>query len=441
MTTLKKSLTLFDMSMIAIGSVIGSGIFLTPSIIARALPSPMWILLVWILGGILALTGALTYAELAGMMPEAGGIYVFLSKTYGPLFGFLYGWVYFVVVNTGAIAALSIAFASYFGYFIPLSSVGTKIVAIAGIVLLTVINVTGVKSGAVFSNLFTMLKLAGIVGIIAIGFGLGNRNTTDFTTPLNFSSTNLMGALAVAMVGVVWSCGGWQHATYTAGEAKNPRRDVASAMIIGAVVITLIYLLTNVAYMLMLSPAEMAASQHVASDAVEKIFGSTGGGLIALAIFISTFGTAGIYTLTAPRIYFAMARDKFFFSKVAQIHPKFKTPAVAIIFQSTWAILLILFWGTFENLISYVVFTDAIFFALAAAAVIVLRYRKPDLSRPYKTLGYPLTPLIFIAIEVWFLLTIVSEKPLQSLAGLGFLLLGIPVYYFWKIQNKIKRTG
>jgi len=437
MTLLKRNLTLFDMTMIAIGSVIGSGIFLTPSLIAAALQSPKWILFVWTLGGILTLAGALTYAELSAMMPEAGGIYVFLSKTFGGLFGFLYGWVYFLVVNTGAIAALSIAFATYLGYFISLSPLGIKLVAIGGLVFLTLVNVRGVKSGAIFSDLFTILKVIGIVGLIAIGLGVGKSSITDFTAPFESSSTSLIGALAIAMVGVVWSCGGWQHATFAAGEAKNPKRDVALAMIIGSVTITLIYLLTNIAYMYLMPPAEMAASSRVAADAVEKVLGPIGGSLIALAIFISTFGTAGIYTLTAPRIYFAMAKDKVFFKKVAEVHPKYQTPAYAIIYQSAWAVLLILFWGTFENLISYVVFTDAIFFALTAIAVIVLRKKLPNANRPYKTFGYPLTPVIFIALEIWFVVTIISEKPLQSLAGLGFLLLGIPAYYLWKRKAKL----
>ena len=429
---LKRNLTLFDMTMIATGSVIGSGIFLTPSIIADALPSPMWILLVWILGGLFVLTGALTFAELGSMMPEAGGVYVYLSKTYGKLFGFLFGWVYILVVNTGGIAALSIAFATYFGYFVPLSPTGLKFVAISGVLFLTLLNVRGVKTGAIFSDLFTVLKLVGIIGLIVIGMGWGSSGTSDFSAPLPNLPQGFGGALAIAMVGVIWSCGGWQHASFTSGEAKNPRRTVPFGMIIGAIIVTVIYLLTNVAYLLLLSPSEMAASPHVAADAVETVIGPIGGSLIALAIFISTFGTAGIYTLTAPRIYFAMARDKIFFNKIAEIHPKYQTPAFSIISQSTWAIILILFWGTFESLISYVVFTDAIFFALTAMTVIILRKRNPNANRPYRTFGYPITPIIFIGIEAWLVFNTLINKPAESLAGLGFLLLGVPIFYLWK---------
>lgn len=436
MPQLHRKLTLFDLTMIATGSVIGSGIFLTPAIIAKALPSPMWIMLVWALGGIMALTGALTFAELGAMMPRAGGVYVYLTETYGGLWGFLYGWGYFLVVNTGGIAAISIAFATYFGYFVPLSPLGLKLVAIGGILFLTLLNVRGVKSGAVFSDLFTVLKIIGILGLIAVGLGWGSHSTTDFSAPLVGLPNGIGSALALAMVGVIWSCGGWQHATFTAGEAINPKRDVPLGMIIGAIIVTVIYLLTNVAYMFLLPLSKIAASSHVASDAVEAVLGPIGGSLIALAIFISTFGTAGIYTLTAPRIYFAMAKDKVFFKKTAEVHPKFHTPAFSIIFQSGWAIVLILFWGTFENLISYVVFTDAIFFAMVALAVFILRKRKPNAERPYKTFAYPITPLIFLAIEVWFVLNTMFEKPLQSFAGIGFILLGVPVYYFWKNKSQ-----
>lgn len=431
-TQLKQRLTLFDLTMIATGSVIGSGIFLTPTIIAKALPSPTWILFVWIVGGVMALTGALTFAELGSMMPKAGGIYVYLSETYGKLVGFLFGWAYFWVVNTGGVAALSVAFATYFGYFIPLSSTGLKIVAISGVIFLTLLNVRGVKTGAVFSDLFTVLKLAGIMGLIVIGIGWGSSGSSDFSAPLDVHPQGLGNALAIAMVGVIWSCGGWQHATFTAAEAKNPRKTVPYGMIIAAIIVTVIYLLTNIAYLLLLSPEEIAASPHVAADAVEAVIGPIGGSLIALAIFISTFGTAGIYTLTAPRIYFAMARDKIFFNKIAAVHPRYQTPAYSIICQSSWAIVLILFWGTFENLISYVVFTDAIFFALTALAVIILRRRIPQAHRPYRAFGYPITPIIFIVIEVWLVINTLVTRPTESLAGLGFLLLGVPIYYLWQ---------
>jgi APA family basic amino acid/polyamine antiporter len=237
------------------------------------------------------------------------------------------------------------------------------------------------------------------------------------------------------MVGVLWSYGGWQHASFTAGEAKDPERSVPFAMVAGAFTVAIVYVSINVAYMFLLSPGAIGGSPHVAADAVGTVFGPAGGSLIAFAIFVSTFGTAGIYTLTAPRIYYAMAADGVFFKRIAVIHPTFNTPANAIVLQSTWAIILILFWSTFENLISYVVFTDWIFFGLTAACVPVLRRRLPYAPRPYKTLGYPITPVLFALLACWFVVNTLIEKPEQAWAGIIFLALGVPVYYHWRGRN------
>lgn len=440
MSELKKALSRFDLTMIAIGSMIGSGIFLTPAIIAKAIPSPGLILLVWFGGGLLSLCGALTFAELGALMPKAGGVYVFLSESFGKPAGFLYGWAYFLVVNTGGIAALSVAFSTYLAYFFPMSPLALKLVAVSGIFILTVINVLGVKTAGIFSDLFTVLKLIGIFGVIAVGFIFGSSTVTNFSFDIPSGITGVpaspTGWLAVAMVGVLWSYGGWQHATFTAGEAKDAKRDVPLAMIIAALSVTAIYVVINIAYMFLLPVQKIANSPGVAADAIKTVLGPVGGGIIALAIFISTFGTAGIYTLTAPRIYFAMAKDGIFFPQIAKVHPKYNTPYNAIIIQSTWAVILILLWGTFENLISYVVFTDWIFFALGAASVFIFRKKLPDAERSYKTLGYPFTPLIFIGVAAWFVISTLIEKPQQAIAGLIMLGLGLPVYYYWKNKNK-----
>lgn len=432
MAELKRDLSLFDMTMISIGSAIGSGIFLTPALIANALPSPVWILGVWVIGGLMAMSGALTYAELGAMMPRAGGVYVFLTEAYGGLVGFLYGWAYFLVVNTGALAALAVAFSTYFGYFVPLSPTGQMAVAIGGMILVTIINVLGVKAGGIFSDLFTVLKLAGIAILLIVGLGWGSSHTTNFAAPLGNLSNGLTSALTLAFVSVLWSYGGWQHSTFTAAEAKDPKRTVPLSLILGALTVTFIYVSANVAYMFLLSPAQMAASPRIASDALSMVMGPLGGSIIALTIFISTFGTTGIYTLTAPRIYYAMANDGVFFKRVAEIHPKYHTPMFSIIFQTVWAIVLILFWGTFESLISYVVFTDWIFFALAAASVFIFRKQRPNAERPYKTFGYPLTPLFFTVISTLFVIYTLFEKPAEAGAGILFLALGVPVYYYWR---------
>ncbi len=433
---LKRSLSLFDLTLIAIGSSIGSGIFLTPALIAQSLDSPLWILGVWLLGGVMAICGALSYAELGAMLPRAGGLYVYLNESYGGLAGFLYGWAYFLVVNTGALGALAIAFSTYFGVFVPLSDTGMLLVAIAGILIVTAINVLGVKAGGIFSDVFTILKLAGIGILLIAGFGWGSAETTDFLAPLTDGEDGLMSSLTLAFVSVLWSYGGWQHATFTAAEAKDPQRTVPRALILGAGAVTVTYAITNIAYMFLLSPSEIAASPRVASDALSIVMGPTGATIIALTIFISTFGTTGIYTLTAPRIYFAMANDGVFFKKVAEVHPRFRTPMFAILTQSVWAIVLLLFWGTYEKLISYVVFTDWIFFGMAGASVFILRKKMPQAERPYRTAGYPFTPAFFVLLAALFVLYTLIEKPLESGAGLGFLALGIPVYYYWRSRRK-----
>jgi basic amino acid/polyamine antiporter, APA family len=435
MSDLKQDLTRFDLTMIAIGSTIGSGIFLTPALVARHLESPLLILGVWLVGGLMALAGSLTFAELGGLMPGAGGMYVYLSRTYGKLSGFLFGWAYLLVVNTGGIAALSIAFSTYLGVLIPMSPVVTKIVAVSGLILLALLNMRGVKIGGIFSDLFTVLKLIAIAGVIGVGFFRGSSTTTNFAASPALPDGTMVGALAAAMVGVLWSYGGWQHASFTAGEAKDAKHSVPFAMVVGAVVVACVYVTINVAYMFLLSPTTMGNSSRVAADAIGSVLGPAGGTAIALAIFISTFGSVGIYTLTVPRILFAMARDGIFFRRVADLHPAYRTPVTAIAIQTIWAIILILFWGTFENLISYVVFTDWIFFGLTATAVFVQRRRHPGAQRPYRTRGYPVTPLFFVAMSVWFVVNTLMEKPEQAIAGIILLALGVPVYYYWRSKS------
>ena len=439
MAGFKRSLTLFDMTMIAIGGSIGSGIFLTPATIARDVGSPWLIVAVWVLGGLITLAGALTFSEAAALLPEAGGEYVYLTRAYGGLVGFLFGWAYFVVVNAGGLGALAVAFATYLGFFIPLGPAASKTVAVVSLIVLSGVNVVGVKAGAMFSNVFTVVKLVGLGGLVAVGLALGSSGTTDFSLSLAGAPSDVWGALALGMVGVLWSYGGWQHATYASAEIKDPQRTLPLAMTLGAVAVTAVYLLANLAYMFLLTPTRMAASPRVAADAVSTVLGPAGGSLISLAIVISTFGVIGIYTLTAPRIYYAMAADGVFFRQVAEIHPRFGTPAFSIMLQSLWAVVLVLFWGTFENLISYVVFTDWIFFALAGASVIVLRRKMPAAPRTYRVPGYPWVPLFFVGTSAWFVAMTLVSKPAQAWAGLGFLGLGVPVYYFWKRRSSQER--
>ncbi len=434
MTKLARELSLYGLIMVAIGSCIGSGIFVTPSEIAGLIPSSGIILVVWALGGLIALTGALTFGELGSLFPKAGGIYVFLKEAYGGWLGFLYGWAYLVIITSGSIAVLSLAFAHYLSFFIPMDNTWKMVAGIITISVLTAINVFRAKFGEIFSNIFTGLKLLGILLIIGFGFVFGNSDLSFGNISLPAASNAGLSAFGVALTGVLFSYGGWQHASFLAGETKNPSRNVPVAMITGAAVVTLIYLLVNISYMLLLPVSSIMSSEKVAAEAVSTIF-PFGGMLVAGLIAVSTFGTIGIYTLSAPRIYYAMASDGLFFKSISKVHPVFRTPVNAILVQSVWSIVLLLFWGTLENLITYTVSVEWIFFTLAAAGIFIFRKKLKNVDRPYKTFGYPVTPLIFIAIITWFVINIMINKPLHMAIGVGFLLLGVPVYLFFRKKN------
>lgn len=423
--------------MIAVGSCIGSGIFVTPSDIAAQLQDPGKILLVWGIGGIVALTGALTFAELGGLFPKAGGVYVYIKEGFGQIWGFLYGWCVLTVITSGAIAALSLAFARYVGVFVTLDQTGLQIVGASAIVFATVINVLGVKFGEAFASIFTTLKLLGIGAIVLAGIVLGSHFSISPTLadPSGPVAQGGITAFALALIGVLWSFGGWHHASYVSAEAKDAKRNVPRAMMLGALIVTVTYLSVNMGYLSLMPVDEMAASKAVAADALQgKV--PAAAMLVALLIAISTFGSTGIFTLSAPRIYYAMAADGTFFSAMARIHPKFQTPANAILLQSGWSLVLLFLWGTFEQLITYVVFMDWVFMTLAA--ITVFRFRKTFKEREpglYRTWGYPIVPIIFIAISGWFIIYTVIGRPEQALAGLALLVIGVPVY-LWYTRRK-----
>jgi APA family basic amino acid/polyamine antiporter len=439
MTKLAKELTLYGLIMVAIGSCIGSGIFVTPSQIANLVPSASLIIGVWALGGLITLTGALTFGELGALFPKAGGIYVFLKEAYGGWLGFLYGWAYLLIITSGSIAVLSLTFSYYLSFFIPMNETWKIITSIIAIVILTTINVFRAKFGEMFSNVFTGLKILGILIIIGCGLFYGNTNFSFNNLNTTASAHSGLSSFGVALVGVLFSYGGWQHASFLAGESKNPTRNVPVAMITGALVVILIYILVNISYMLLLPVETIAVSTKVAAEATTTVFPS-GGMMVAGIITISALGTIGIYTLSAPRIYYAMADDGLFFKGIANVHPRFRTPVNAIITQSVWAIVLLLFWGTFEDLITYTVSVEWIFFTLAAIGIFIFRRKLKDVNRPYKTLGYPVTPLIFICINTWFVINIMINKPLHMGVGIGFLILGLPVFFFFKRKNSLPQS-
>ncbi|HEX3343350.1 MAG TPA: amino acid permease [Polyangiaceae bacterium] len=439
-----RRLTLLDLVLIGAGGAIGSGIFRTPSQVAAAVPSPAWILAAWALGGAVTLAGALTFAELGAAMPRAGGQYVWLSEAYGGLVGFLHGWAYFLVVATGAIAALAIVFAEYAGYFVPLGPTGTKLVALGALAALAAVNVVGVRAAAAVGGALTVIKLAALAALVALaiwkgaggGLGVGAGAGVGAGPGPGESAgaglgTGAGAGMGVAMIGVLWSYGGWQHASFAASEAKRPPRDVPLAMVLACALVTLVYLLANVAYLRLLPLPAIVASPHVASDAVEAAVGRAGGAVVAAAIAVSALGTAGIFTLTTPRVYWAMAERGLFFRGVADLHPRWRTPVRAILLQTAWAAVLVLAWGTFESLVSYVLFVDWLFFGLTGAAVFVLR-RRGGAPAGYRVPGYPVVPLAFLGMSLWFLASTLWGQPAQAVAGAALLALGIPVYLFWK---------
>ncbi len=436
MPHLDRKLTLFGLTMIAVGSCIGSGIFVTPYEIVRAVPHHGFVLIVWSVGGVIALTGALTFAELGGMFPRAGGVYVFLREAYGELAGFLYGWVILLVINTGALAALGIALAEYLSYFYTFGYWGKITVAIVVIAGLTALNVIGINTSQWFANIFTGLKLLAIAGIIITGLVFFDPSKVQLNfNPAGSGPANLGSALLLALIGVLWSFGGWHHASYLAGEAVEPQRTVPRAMVFGALIVTATYVLVNLAYMLLLPLDAIAGTTRVAGEAIAQVV-SFGGKIVAIAIAVSIFGTIGIYTMSAPRIYFAMARDGIFFEELSFVHPRFHTPSNAMLLQAGWAILLLLFWGTFSELITYVTFMDIAFMALAGFSVFVFRRKLPGVERPYRTWGYPVIPGIFVLISSAFVVNTLIRRPVQAIAGLAFLLLGIGAFYLFRSLNR-----
>lgn len=431
---LKQKLGLYGLTMIAIGSCIGAGIFKTPSQIIEVLPHHGWVLIIWIIGGLITLTGALTFAELGALFPKTGGVYVFLREAYGDIFAFSYGWMMLLVINTGSIAALGLAFAEYMTYFIALTQVGKVMLAAGLIISLSLINALGVDTSQRIISLFTTLKLIAIAGIIAVAAFASNYTAADFQPALsNNPPDNLTSALLLALIGVLWSFGGWHHASYLAGETKDAQRTVPRAMILGALVVTLVYVAINWAYMNMLPLEQIANSERLAADAMGAI--PNGGKIVAGIICISIFGTISIYTMSAPRIYQAMAADGIFFQKLAKIHPKYGTPANAMIFQAIWAMILLMAWGTFHDLITYVAFADLSFMLLAGVAVFVFRKRGLN-NDAYKVPMYPVIPILFVIATTAFVLNTLIERPLQSGAGLLLLAIGLPLYYYFKRSTK-----
>jgi basic amino acid/polyamine antiporter, APA family len=424
---LPRRLGLADSVAIVIGIIIGGGIFLVPNLVARSLGSVPMIIAVWVFAAVVTFFGALACAELGAAWPATGGQYIYLRDAYGPLAGFLCGWSSFTVARSAQVAWLAVVFALYFGYFVPLGPWAAKALGVGAIAFFAWINYRGAHAGATVQKLFTTAKVAGILLIIVSAFLAPHpaAATTAAAPPFTMSS------FGVALIACLLAYDGWVQLTFVAGEIRDPQRNVFRALALGTLAVIGIYLLANVAYLRVLSIPEIAASDHVGATAAERSLGAMGGRLVSAIILISILGTLNGCFLTTPRVYFAQAADGLFFRRFAEVHPRYRTPAFAIVAQAAWSIALVLT-GSYESLIDYALFAMWLSYGVMVGAVLVLRRTRPNAPRPYRMWGYPATPLLFIAVTAWFLGNMLVTKPGPSLASLGLMATGLPAWLIWK---------
>lgn len=431
MAQLRKALDTKGLTMIAIGACIGSGIFVTPAGTIAVLPHQGYAILAWIIGGLIAFMGVMTFSELGATYPKEGGVYVYLKNAYGDLAGFLYGWIILLIVNTGALAALGIALADFMVFFIDINDAQKSLLALGVIWFLTLINIFGVNISQGLASVFTGLKLLAIMMIVVVGWM--HVPNISHEIQLNLSENvpdHLVSNILLAFVGVFWSMGGWHHATYLAGETKDPQQTIPRAMLYGTTTVTVVYVLIIFSYMILLPMSSMASSERVAGDALAMVY-QNGGQIVSIIISISIFGTIAIYTMSAPRIYYAMAKDGIFFKFLADISEKYNTPYKAMIFQALWASFLILIWGSFTKMITFVTFMDIVFMAMATATVFVFRKRKVP-NDGYRLQWYPWVPLIYLLVTSAFVINTLWSLNTESWIGVGILLAGIPVFYYFR---------
>lgn len=423
---LPRSLGLADALAIVVGIVIGAGIFIVPNLIARELHSASLILAAWIVAGVVSFFGALACAELGTTLPASGGQYVFLREAWGPLVGFLCGWSMFLVARTAQVAWLAVTFVLYGSYFVPMSPWLSKLVGLVAIAAFAIINYRGVTLGAAVQKLFTSAKVLGLLVIIASAFLWHGKvaQVSGGSGHFSFSS------FGVAVIACVLAYDGWIQMTFVAGEIRDPQRNIFLALALGTGVCMAIYLLANLAYMRVLSLSEIAASEHVAASVTQRVLGPIGGAAVALIILISITGSLNGCFLTSPRLYFAQARDGLFLRQFGEIHPRFKTPHIAIAAQALWAAVLLLS-GSYETLLDYAMFALWLSYGVMVAGVMVLRRTHPHAPRAYRMWGYPITPLLFVVFTAAFLTNMLMTRPIPSFAGLLLIASGIPVYFIW----------
>ena len=435
---LKRVLGPWDMVLMIIGTVIGSGIFLVPGTILRSVGNSVPLAaMVWLAGGVLSLLGALTYGELSAARPRAGGLYVYIRDCFGPLPAFLFGWTFFLVISAGSVATLAVAFANYVREFIPLAPWLARVISVLLILTITVVNIRGTRQSANLTNVTTAFKVAVIValGIVLWIFGAHPLFEQNASAPTQSS----LSGVGVAMISVLWAYEGWQYVTFSAGETINPQRTFPLAFLVGTTALIVIYLLANLGYVSALGATGVADSTRVAASALAVVVGSGASKIVGIVILVSMFSAANSILLTAPRVYYAMAQDGLFFRSLARIHPTYGTPAFAIGVAGAWSALLAAI-GSFEQLLTFVVFIGWIFYALAAASVFVYRRREPNAERFYRVPGYPLTPLIFIVAAGALVANTIATQPIRAAIGLGIVMLGVPAYLFWRRRARANRA-
>ena len=452
--SLVRGLSLLDSVLLLVSGIIGSSIFLTAKDIATPLPNPILFFLVWVLGGLISLCACVAFAELGSMFPDSGGQYIYLREAYGDLVAFLYGWMLFAVANGGTIAALSVASAAYLGNIVPAISQTRIVFSVAGvafsrahlaglvlIVILTWINVVGLRWGALLQNVSTWTKFAAMAAFVVLGFAIGKGHWSNFTASapggltMGLSPGQLISALGVGMIAVFWAYDGWVYITWVAGEVKDPRRNVPLAMVLGVLVVGAIYLAMNMTYVYAMPLSEVAKYETIAHNAAAVLFSPRAAGWLSAMIAISCFSAAATCTLSGARVYLAMAQDGVFFKRMAVIHPKWRTPAFSLIGQGVWAALLTMS-GRYDQLYTYVIFGMVLSYTLTVIGLFVLRWKKPDLPRPYRCTGYPWLPGIYILIGAAWTLNTIITRPAEAFWGAAIVAAGVPGYVFWKWRGK-----
>ena len=450
--SLIRGLSLLDSVLLLVSGIIGSSIFLTAKDIAGPLPHPTLFLLVWVLGGVISMFACFAFAELGSMFPDSGGQYVYLRESFGDLIAFLYGWMLFAVANGGSIAALAVAAAAYMGEIVPVigqqhivftilgvSLTRAHIVGLILIVILTVVNVLGLRWGALLQNVSTWTKFTAMAGFVLLGFIIGKGSWTHFSSPgsitMGLSSGQLISAMGVAMIAVFWAYDGWVYITWVAGEVKEPRRNVPLAMVLGVIAVGAIYVAMNMTYVYAMPMPEIAKHETIAHAAAAQLFSPHAAVWLSAMIAISCFSAAATCTLSGARVYLAMAQDGVFFKSMAKVHPKWRTPAFSLIGQGVWAAVLTLS-GRYDQLYTYVIFGMVLSYTLTVIGLFILRWKRPDIPRPYRCTGYPWLPAFYVLIGAAWTLNTIITRPTEAMAGMGIILIGIPGYLYWKRSSR-----